>query len=80
MCGRIMPLTRHHLIPKSTHARYTRLGIRCANVRCCQSIAPIYVYHKARQSVSPLKNQDSARRRFKTIVNYSYSAPHLFAA
>jgi hypothetical protein len=28
MCGRVMPLTRHHLIPKSTHARYTRLGIR----------------------------------------------------
>jgi len=38
MCERYMPLTKHHLIPRSTHKKYTKMGYTPEVLNTCASI------------------------------------------
>jgi len=62
MCERIMPLTRHHLIPRTTHTKYRKKGLSKDFLNTCVDIC-----RPCHSAVHNLYDEETLARDFSTL-------------
>jgi hypothetical protein len=53
LCERDMPLTRHHLIPRSTHKKYAKMGVPPERLLFCAQICRWVTDRHVARSLDP---------------------------